>query len=186
MPKGKIIFLNGVSSSGKTTLARALQEQLAEDFYAFGADTFAYMSPQKHFNHEPRSREIIGRAVAMMPRTLQMFSDAGLNVIADHVLGNPGAYEFIEPLHDYPVLLVHVTCPAEELRRREAARGDRRAGQAESQLATLYPHIYDLTVDTFEMTADECVDKINNLINNPENFSAFKILWEKRRNLCET
>ena len=40
MEKGKIIFLKGVSSSGKTTLAKSLQEQLNEPFYWPAADSF--------------------------------------------------------------------------------------------------------------------------------------------------
>ena len=47
MQKGKIIFLNGVSSSGKSTLAKTLQDRLEEPFYLIANDTFTMMSPEK-------------------------------------------------------------------------------------------------------------------------------------------
>lgn len=38
MNKGHIIFLNGTSSSGKTTIAKALQEKLAEPYMYVSVD----------------------------------------------------------------------------------------------------------------------------------------------------
>ena len=39
MSEGTIIFLNGASSSGKTSIARALQRRLAEPYLLVGPDT---------------------------------------------------------------------------------------------------------------------------------------------------
>jgi chloramphenicol 3-O phosphotransferase len=70
----------------------------------------------------------------------------------------------------------------EELRRREAERGDRPVGQGESQLAMLNPkdEIYDLTIDTFSNSIEECADKIIKLLDQPENFKAFETLRANR------
>jgi len=38
MSKGKVICLNGVSSSGKSTLAKSLQEKLNEPYYLMSED----------------------------------------------------------------------------------------------------------------------------------------------------
>jgi chloramphenicol 3-O phosphotransferase len=46
--KGKIIFLNGASSSGKTTLARALQARLERPAYHLAYDTFSQMASKAH------------------------------------------------------------------------------------------------------------------------------------------
>jgi len=111
---------------------------------------------------------------------IKAFSDIGVSTIIDDVLSKGdivGLKEAVELLHDYPVLFVHVTCPLEELRRREKERGDRDIGQGESQLTDLNPQdTYDITVDT---TKDECVDEIIEALNYPEKFSAFKTLWSQ-------
>ena len=45
MKKGNIIILNGVSSAGKTTLAFALQQALAEPYLRLSLDDFQTMLP---------------------------------------------------------------------------------------------------------------------------------------------
>ncbi|GHU60335.1 hypothetical protein FACS189444_7000 [Spirochaetia bacterium] len=97
----------------------------------------------------------------MMDHTIKLYSDMGKNVIVDHVLEEYSFWDFWEILKGYPVLLVHVMCPLQELQKRERERGDRRIGQAESQIATLYPQdTYDITVDTHACSVDECVEQI--------------------------
>jgi len=44
--QGKIIFLNGASSSGKSTIARILQERLGEPFLHMQLDAFIDMLPR--------------------------------------------------------------------------------------------------------------------------------------------
>jgi len=46
MEKGHIIFLNGTSSSGKTTIAKALQESLSEPYMRISVDDFIGKYPQ--------------------------------------------------------------------------------------------------------------------------------------------
>lgn len=47
MEKGNIIFLNGISSSGKTTLEKVLQDSLQEPYFRISADAFFTIAPQK-------------------------------------------------------------------------------------------------------------------------------------------
>jgi chloramphenicol 3-O-phosphotransferase len=189
MEKGRIIFLNGVSSAGKTTLAKALQTKLSEPFYLLSNDIFCDMSPEKFWDID--SDETGSTALTGLHHTIKTFSDIGINSIVDHVLlkGQGEKYnitkldnmsECVALLHDYPVLFVHVVCSdLEELRRRETERGDRGIGQGESQLAELNPQdTYDITVDTYSSTTEECADKIIEMLNYPEKFTAFKNLWE--------
>jgi len=122
-----------------------------------------------------------------MFQTIKLYSDLGLNAIVDHVFEKSffeselkSLDECIEILHEYPVLFIHVTCPIQELRRREKARGDRQIGQAESQLSTLVPQdteIYDITIDTHEYSSRECTDKIIEMLGYPKKHKAFKTLW---------
>ncbi|MCL2772181.1 MAG: chloramphenicol phosphotransferase CPT family protein [Oscillospiraceae bacterium] len=183
MEKGKIIFLNGVSSAGKTTLAKALQAKLPEPFFWIALDTFFDIVPEKYKNRD--SLPILRKFTFGMRNTIKVFSDIGLNTIVDDVLEMPQEVEeCVEVLHENPVLFVHVTCPLEELRRREKERGDRQIGQAEMQLPYLSPrdNTYDITIDTFANTKEECANKIIEMLNYPEKFTAFKILWEQMQN----
>jgi chloramphenicol 3-O-phosphotransferase len=51
LEKGRIIILNGVSSVGKSTLAKTLQERLSDPFYLMDVDTFVRMAPEKYRNN---------------------------------------------------------------------------------------------------------------------------------------
>ena len=183
MDKGKIICLNGVSSSGKSTLARSLQENLEQPYYWMSEDTFTFILPDK-FNifksDAVENGKIWEQAIINYYHAIKMYSDRGYNVIADGVLDDDEWVDIlVEILHDNPVLFVHVACPKEELIRRELARGDREIGLAIEQLACLSPtgQIYDITVDTHANTTEECADKIIALLDDLDNFQAFRTLW---------
>lgn len=185
MEKGIIIWLNGVSSSGKSTLAKTLQDRLSIPFYVLANDMFTndIVSPDKFIDID--WRKTYYTALTGMYHAVRAFSDIGISTIVDDVLlKEDDRLEIcVDLLHDYPVLFVHVTCPTEELRRREKARNDRGIGQGESQIAQLNPQdIYDITVNTFNDSKEECADKIIELLNFPEKFSAFKNLWSQRSN----
>jgi len=178
MDKGRIIFLNGVSSSGKTTLAKSLQEELSEPYCWLSIDNFLSTIHEKFFTSEYRTS--LRQTMRAMHHTIKLFSDMGLNVIVDHVLEKQEWLdECVKILHESPVLFVHVTCPLEELHRREKDRGDRQIGQAEGQLSRLSPKdTYDITVDT---SKGKCVDEIIELLNYPHKFKAFENLWLQQR-----
>jgi len=134
--KGKIIFLNGTSSAGKTTLAKALQEELEEPYFAL--DEFYKVLgfiPDKYRRGDlgvEAGWKVFFNAMSGFHHAVKTFSDMGLNTIVTDVLEKDHkSLEIFEVLHGYPVLFVHVTCPADELRRREKERGDRNIGMAE-------------------------------------------------------
>jgi len=192
MTKGKIIFLNGVSSTGKSTLARTLQNKLTEHFYWLDYDNFIHMAvdnPKKVTDPHTffqKSKD----PVTILFHTIKMYSDFEINVIAEGCLFRPfpreiKAYDFcVDLLHGYPVLSVLVTCPTDELRRRERKRGDRHVGEGEQRLSNVDPSVvYDITVDTFNDSTDKCADKIIELLNCPDKFSAFKNLRSQRVNI---
>jgi len=186
MSKGKIICLNGVSSSGKSTLAKSLQEKLNEPYYLMSEDTFTFMLPDKFnsfINDTAENEPIWEEALVNYYNVLKLYSDRGYNVIVDTVLDDEEWLDCIVGLlFDSSVLFVHVTCPKDELTRRELARGDREIGLAVEQLDYLCPkeQIYDVTVDTHANTTEECADKIIALLDNSDNFQAFRTLWTQR------
>ena len=176
MEKGNIIILNGVSSAGKTTLAKVLQERLSSPYFHMDVDTFCLMAPQKFLVDDYSLQH---RFVTNMFQAVKLFSDEGFNIVAPCAFLE--GYGFLEKcvtlLHSYPVLLVHVTCPLEELRRREKERGDRPIGSVDNMLPMLIPKdTYDIVVDTCKFSTEECADKIIEMLNNPDKFTAITTL----------
>ncbi len=185
MEKGKIIWLNGVSSAGKSTLAKTLQDRLLEPFYVLANDMFTddKVAPDKFIKIDVDAT--YQRVLKGMYYAVKGFSDAGINTIVDDVLLKENGYnrlkQCVELLHDYPVLFVHVTCPIDELRRREEERNDRYIGMGESQLSILTPQdTYDISVNTYTNSKEDCVDKVIEKLNCPDKFTAFKTIWLQR------
>jgi chloramphenicol 3-O phosphotransferase len=166
---GKIILLNGTTSSGKTTLARYLLDKLPEQYHYLSVDTFMQMEPEWYLEQA-------------FQHTIAYLSGRGINTIVDYVIldtpiGKELFAECIELLSDHPVLFVRVDCPLEELERRELARGNRSPGQAKWQFEHIHGHAtYDVTVNTFAMTLEECANAILAKFEHPEEWKAFKLL----------
>ena len=69
--------------------------------------------------------------------------------------------EFRQLLDGYPVLVVNVICPTEELRKREIKRGNRTIGSAVSQLQLLETNFDNcLFVDNYVNSNELCADTI--------------------------
>lgn len=159
--KGNIILLNGVSSSGKTTLAEELVRRLP-GYFRLSIDDFDGLI-EKMEDRESGSRLIPVDTEVFFHRTVAMFSDQGVNLVVDQILHNEETLkDCLRVLRDYPVLFVGVHCPVEELWRREELRGDRRIGQAVDQLEFVHQQgeNYDVEVDTFRDGLEECVRRI--------------------------
>jgi len=181
MKNGKIIILNGVSSAGKTTLAKTLQRRLNEPFLFLDCDTFIDTAVSN--NYFDYYSVLFRREMPILHHVTKVLSDKGLNTILECTFTDIAFFEeSVELLRDYPVLFVQVNCNRDELRRREIERGDRDIGFAEKLMSFLEPKesIYDIIVDTSNNSNEECVDMIINMLDNPEKFTAFKTLWSKR------
>ena len=178
MNKGKVIILNGVSSSGKTTLAKAIQNAFDELYIRLSIDDFVSMMPVKTVENELGNAFYTSQTILL--QTIKTLSDAGTNVVVDNVMLTyfETLKQYVECLHDYPVLLVKVICPIHELRRRETVRGDRTVGQGEEQINDLEPQdCYDISIDTFANSTEECVNLIAQKLTTPNNISSLKQLW---------
>lgn len=167
MNRGKIIFLNGVSSSGKSTLANTLVKLMPSYFHMSidDFDIFIERMEDRENNHLiPIATEYF------FHRTIAMFSDKGINVIIDHILhDNFTSEDCFKVLADYPVLFVGVHCPLEEIERREKLRGDRNIGQAKMQLEYVHKvENYDIEVNTLLESVEENSYKIIHALNNVE------------------
>jgi chloramphenicol 3-O-phosphotransferase len=179
--RGNIIILNGVSSSGKTTLTKALQRAFDEHYFWIANDTFCYMCSEKFWDIDGEATH--NRAMMAMFHTIKTFSDLGYNVIVDHVFVDIDTVatleKCIEILSDYKVYFIRVDCEIYELERREKQRGDRNIGQAKYQLDHIHKHnLYDYTVDTSYGNIAELVDNIKDFVEMEQPI-AFKILYKR-------
>jgi len=180
---GRIILINGTSSSGKTTIVKGLQSALPDLWLEMGIDRFAYALPGRVLGEptwpqlfryvrpdgEPDGRFTIEttplgqRFISGMHATAAALAEAGLNVIVDHVLLEQAWLdECSRRWAGFAVLVVGVRCPLDVVVERERARQDRTLGQAEAQFAVVHRWAdrYDVEVDTSVLTPDEAVARI--------------------------
>jgi chloramphenicol 3-O phosphotransferase len=160
MNKGKIILLNGVSSSGKTTLSKGLVKKLPGYFH-LSIDDFDTII--ERMEDRVNQRLIPVATEYFFHRIIAMFSDSGVNLVVDQVLhDNDTMIDYLATLNNYPVFFVAVHCPLTELEHREQARGDRNIGQAKKQLEFVHQQneVYDIEVDTYRDTIESCVKLI--------------------------
>ena len=164
MEKGRIIFLNGVTSSGKTTIVEALQARKDVFFYVVANDLFEEMIGEEYLRED--YWKYLGEVIIMMYHTAKLFSDMGKNVIIDGILVEregvePHYARLLEILKDNPLDVVEVFCPLEVCRERNIARGDRYESQSEEQAALMAKDIrYSMRVDTGVSSPEECADQI--------------------------
>ena len=164
MEKGRIIYLNGVTSSGKTSIVEALQARRDVFFYVVANDLFQEMIGEEYLQED--YWKYLGEVIIMMYHTAKLFSDMGKNVIIDSILvereGVAPHYERMkEILGDNPLDIVEVYCPLDICRQRNIDRGDRYESQSDEQADLMAKDIrYSMRVDTSLLSPEECADKI--------------------------
>jgi chloramphenicol 3-O phosphotransferase len=177
---GSVIVLNGPSSSGKTTLARALQRRFAADgacWFVYGMDDyfakvpFEWVKARNHvgaYAEEGVVLEVvdgvfrmrlgpIGRQVLAAWRgAVGSAARAGLNVIADDVMLTEEEWlGWQVELEGIDAHWVRVQIALDVLEARERERGDRMPGHARSQYEDSYRYpTYDSEVDTGVLDPD--------------------------------
>jgi len=162
MNPGKIIFLNGVSSSGKSALAKELQKRLTEDFLHLQLDAFIDMLPHTD------DMDMFYRMVDGMHRSIAAMAEAQNNLIVDHVvIDKVWLDQLLELLGGRYVLFVGLSCPLDELERRERERDSRRQGFARAQIKNIHQgKIYDIELDTNALSVEQCVEQVLDLYVN--------------------
>ncbi len=187
MKKGTIIILNGTSSSGKTSILKALQDSFEEPYLEVGIDKFIWMLPNRYLER-PLWDDVLGLAnqagdighqlVIGMHQSIETLSKSGINVIADHVLVEESWWlDCIQRLRNLPAYLIGVRCPLTVLEEREKSRLNRTLGQARLQFDIVHGKgIYDLEVDTSTHSAEECAMLIKERVNSIKPPSALKEL----------
>lgn len=176
MDKGRILLLNGPSSAGKTTLAKEPQAKAPGYWYCLPFDSFLDTVPSRLWDQN--EEQGVRTAFDLHHKFIKLVSDQGKDVIVDTVICAGDIFaSFANIFAGYPVILVKVTCPVEELKRREIARGDRDIGLAAGQAALMAPwQGYDLTVDTHAESTEECARRMMEWMENHPHPTAFAAL----------
>ena len=166
MEKGRIVFLNGVTSAGKTSIVEAIQEREDVFFYVVANDLFQEMVGEKFLRKD--YWKYLSEVIILMYHTAKLYSDMGKNVLIDGILVErdeikPHYQQLLEILKDNPLDIVEVYCPLNICRNRNIARGDRYDNQSDEQYELMAKNIkYRLRVDTSLHSSSECADMIIN------------------------
>lgn len=162
-----LIVITGSSGVGKSTLARALQEELLPDHWLhFSVDSLFYCLPrsvvlrvdQQNERSLVDSRAIINAAYACTKTLL----DVGHRVIFDAViLADNGAKRMLHAFDGLDPLLVELTCSWNEIERRTLARGDRTLAEAEHGYRNAGGHLSaDYVFDSSNVSAEHIAAKL--------------------------
>ncbi len=163
---GKVIFLNGTSSSGKTTIAEELQKTLQEPYLHVACDAFLCQIPDS-VGESWFGKEIDG-IVAAFHSSAAAIPRHGYNIVVDTLVQDPRwVPQCLAAFQGLEVFLVAVRCPLDVLETRESERGDRKIGLARCQFDRVHCHGgYDVEVDTSVMSVNESVLKISEYVQS--------------------
>ena len=186
MKKVNIIFLNGVGSVGKTSIANALQDILNEPYLHIGIDHFFVMLPNKYkpgglkakdgidfitkkTKNGPVTKIHIGKVGKKLFNSMRdvmlFFAEDGFNLIIDEVILGDEFEEYKNLFKDFNFISIGVFAPLDIVEKREKQRKDRTWGLARWQYDIVHANKnYDLKIDTSKDAPDICAKKIKSYI----------------------
>lgn len=174
----KVIILNGISSAGKSSLARAIQSLSDATFLHVEMDAFISFLPDGHeFRPEWFGVEKVESESGRLPRIangargeallsgMRNFvieaAQKGLDLVVDEVCHAQEIDEYRAGLAGCDVRIIKIFAPIEVIAAREKARGDRLIGLAREQSTHLHDGIfYDAEIDTSLGTPIELAEQI--------------------------
>ena len=178
---GRIVLLNGVPRSGKSSIARALLAR--GDWMVLGVDAMMAMTPMhlqpgiglRPGGEKPELEAFVQRSYGALFDALAAFARDGFDVASD--VGIHDSYSRSlgimdmahEKLAGLPVLWVGVRCPIDTIMARRNA--DPQGGHYEAGVTVPPPvqrwqdavhagKTYDLEVDTSVLTPEQCAERI--------------------------
>lgn len=178
---GRVILLNGPSSSGKSSIGRALLSLLPDPWFLVPVDGISGMRSTSHTRvlDEAETQEMLRRTRRGYHRVVAALTSTGNDVIMDYPLSESWRLDdLLDVLEGYDVTLVDVHCSEEEVNRREHVRGDRPRGLAASQV---YAHgDNDIVVDTTHRAPADCARDIAERLDGISRPKAFERLRSAR------
>lgn len=179
-----IIFLNGVATSGKTSIINELQKQASYPIMKLGVDNFIDMMPPDYYGWGGKAKEGIefvreedengpitrvyngefGKAVLhTIPPVVAKMSSQKLNVAVDEVLFyDYYLTEYTKAFKGQRAYCIGIHCDLEELIRREQKRGGFSIGLGRDQISKVHgpTRHYDLEIDTTHTSSADCAHAI--------------------------
>ena len=181
VPGGRIIFLNGTSSSGKSSIAKELLKTLGEPYFHMSVDDFHAMRSPGEVTQE-ELQLVLRRTWLGFHRAVAGMAAGGNNVVVDHVLSE--RWRLLDCLGLFApkdVVLVGVRCP---LRSWYVARRAWRpsAGLAARQFGQVHAHgMYDVECDTASSSAVDCARQVRDFLPRRPVPTAFERLRAELR-----
>jgi chloramphenicol 3-O phosphotransferase len=167
----QIILLNGVGSSGKSSIAKALQKIADKPFLHVQMDDFCAMLPEALQDHpdgfafeeisengKPLVAIKTGPVGAQVLRGMRhAIAAQGNNLIVDDEMLENEQEVYAALLSGFAIFFVGVFAPLEVLEARERQRGDRLIGLARWQYDRVHRgKKYDLEVDSGSLGPPKC------------------------------
>ena len=165
MEKGKIVFLSGLTSTGKTSICKELEKRKKYPYFVMGFDLFEETIPEWSYTEERYAKAIISMYYAA-----RYLADQGQDVIIDGLIMNfhgiDHHYALLKDIFNgYPLKIIDVHCDMDTLRQRNIERGDRRENQSEAQkLRVDKDVIYDYHIDSGVYSIAECADMLVEMV----------------------
>ena len=167
------IVLNGASSSGKSSIARLLQERLPEVFLNFSVDAILYALPPADLARMIAGEPIV-RAGYSYDKLVRGYHAAaacllasGNRLILDNAMTKTEwRLDLERRLQGHRAVWVGVVCDDRQLAKRERERGDRAPGTAVREAAVVHESMhYDVTVDTSSGSTEEAAAAVLKALN---------------------
>ena len=196
---GTIVLLNGAPRSGKSSIARAVQERLDGVWMKFGVDAAMAMQPAaiapgiglRPGGERPDLEPVVQQLYRALFDSIAAYARSGVNVVSDvgihDVYSRPLGMldEAVRRLGGLPVLFVGVRAPIGTIMARRNADpkgGYYAAGDDVPEPVRLWqeaPHVhgvYDIEIDTSVVTPEQAADTIGTLIQSWPDVTAFERL----------
>lgn len=162
------IVLNGTSSSGKTSIAKAIQCISKTPMLHASLDTFTDMFHWPAITDQETKRECHRLGVDNFHAVLPILVSSRFPIIVDSVFEQHEWYEACHnALKGRRTFYIGVHCPIFVLEEREKMRGDRRVGLSRWQFDRVHQgKIYSFEVDTSKQSVDQCAAAIMEFVAN--------------------
>lgn len=176
--KSRVILINGVSSAGKGTLARALQAIAETPFLHVQMDGFLEMLPAAMFGSPEgyvsettleagrpvtaiHSGPMMATLMRGMRRAIAAMAAEGADMIVDDVMWGDDFADYRAVMAPFEFRAVGLTAPLEVVEQRERQRGDRTLGLARWQYDRVHQGVdYDLVIDNSAASPEACAARI--------------------------